>query len=376
MKRWAQAGALLAPLCLSLSLGSVAGCDAFSGSVVALAITLPPAVPVPAVLPNPATGMLVPHHLQMWAHFAEDPADKYVRLTADSRLDDPVPFPGFQLARAIDPNDQCLIRGLDSDDERCSSGVDGDDVCGASAFSRKAQIVTDGTTADLLQLALVVQARKVTSGATSFNAVDPNIKGLAPSPLLALVRHNPDEANDPRRSLPAISTANAEDAQASKARYDACTAYRKNGKGAQPDRSVPNLDFYVGNPRQYTKPLSGTLFGFFTFTTNAANAPQLPSQSFSGITFSVPIKLATVDRLLVTFEPSLSDKPPDSPGQSRILFQAIRQPDANAGRGEIRMVVQANANPALNPPVYVDTMGRPTNVGTAAILTNLESSLD
>jgi len=343
--------------------------------VVALAIALPPALPVPPVLPNPSGGT-IPAHLQMWARVNDGSGSQYVRLVADVGTDAPETFPGFQVVQAINPNDTCLIRGIDTDDEACSNDLESKEVCGAQLFSRKAQIVTDGTSADQLQLGLVVQARKVTSPATSFEAVDSNIKGLAPSPLLALVRHNPDEANDPRRSLPAISTTNAEDPAASRERFEKCTVYRKAGKGAVPDRNVPNLNFYVGNPRQYTKPLSGTLFGFFSFSTSSTVTPGLPNQSFSGITFSVPTKLDTIEELLVTLELPYTQAPPTTPALTRILFQGVRQPDANSGRGVIRLVVRANANPMLNPPVYVDPMGRPTNVGTAAILTNLESSLD
>ncbi len=371
MKSWARAGALLAPL----SLLSQSGCDAFSGSVVALAIALPPAVPVPPVLPNPMGGT-IPVHLQMWARVNDDGSSRYLRLAADVGNDSPDSFPGFQVVQAVNPNDSCLIRGIDGDDEVCFTEQESKEVCGAQMFSRKAQIVTDGTTADQLQLGLVVQARKVTSPTTTFDAVDSTIRGLAPSPLLALVRHNPDEANDPRRSLPAISAANVEDPAASRARFDQCTTYRKSGKGAVPERNVLNLNFYVGNPRQYTKPLSGTLFGFFSFSTSSTVTPGLPNQSFSGITFSVPAKLGSIEELLVTLELPWTQSPPSSPALTRILFQGVRQPDASSGRGVIRMVVRANANPMLNPPVYVDAMGLPTNVGTAAILTNLESSLD
>lgn len=328
--------------------------------------------PLPLQAPGPG-GTVIPLHVEMWARINDGSGATYQRLAADVGTDAPESFPGFQVVRAVDPNDQCLVRGLDSDDERCTSGTDPEEVCGASLFSRKAQVVTDGTTADQLQLGLVLQARKVTASETKFNAVDPTITGRAPIALLALVRNNPDAANDPRRRLPPISTTNAEDRAASVQRLNDCYYYRYLGKGAKPDKGLPNPDFYVGNPRQYTKPISGTLFGFFSFSTaTSAAAPDLPNQNFSGITFSVPTNLANIEELLVTLEPPYDPATmpaPTTPAMTRILYQGVRQPEANAGRGVVRLVMRLNVNPMLNPPVYM-------NAGTAAVLSNLDASLD
>lgn len=328
--------------------------------------------PLPLQVPGPG-GTVIPLHLEMWARINDGTSPYYQRLAADVGIDAPETFPGFQVVRAIDPNDQCLVRGLDSDDERCTSGADPEDICGASLFSRKAQVVTEGTTADQLQLGLMLQARKVTAAETKFNAVDPNITGRAPTALLALVRNNPDAANDPRRRLPAINTSNADDPAASIQRLNECYYYRNLGKGAKPDKGLPNPDFYVGNPRQYTKPISGTLFGVFSFsTTTSAAAPDLPNQNFSGITFSVPSNLSNLEELLVTLEPPYdpaSMPAPTTPATTRILYQGVRQPEANGGRGVVRLVMRLNVNPMLNPPVFM-------NAGTAAILSNLEASLD
>lgn len=328
---------------------------------------LPPPIPFPPLAP-------VGLHLEMWAHLSDSPTGQYQRLTADvgdTNRNSPDEFPGFQVVRAIDPNDRCLIRGIDSDDERCGISnprVEGDDVCGASLFSRKAQIVTPDTTAELLQTGLVLQARKVTNYEVTFNAVDPTITGRAPTALLALVRANPQPTTDPRLTLPAITTTTAEEPTASGQRLTACTNYRKDGPGSDSSRGLLNPNFYVGNPRQYTKPLSGTLFGVFTFSTSSNVTPDLPNQNFSGITFSVPINLTNIDDFLVTLEPT-TGSPPSAPSMTRVLYQGIRQPEASAGRGTIRLVMRLNVNPTLNPPSFM-------TAGTAAILTNLDSSLD
>lgn len=342
-----------------------------------MAVAFPQQANMPTPLPLQTTvgGMTIPLHLEMWARLNDGTSSQYQRIAADVGTAAPESFPGFQVVRAIDPNDQCLVRGLDVDDERCLNGTDGPEVCGASLFSRKAQVVTESTSADQLQLGLVLQARKVTSAETKFNAVDPNITGRAPIALLALVRNNPEPAKDPRRWLPPISTTTAEDSAASTKRLDDCFFFRFTPTDAHPDRGFanPNPDFYVGNPRQYTKPISGTLFGVFSFATAPSMAvPDLPSQNFSGITFSVPSNLTNIEELLVTLEPPydpLTMPAPSTPAMTRILYQGVRQPDANGGRGVVRLVMRLNVNPALTPPVYM-------NAGTAAILSNLDASVD
>jgi hypothetical protein len=351
--------------------------------VLALAIAFPQQAGMPTVLPSTFP---VPLHLEMWARSRTDGPTRYQRLTADvGNTDRPQTFPGFQVVRAVDPNDPCLIRGMDTDDERCTDGgSDPPEVCGASLFSRKAQVVTDGTTAELLQLGLVAQARKVTAQETAFNAIDPTVTGRAPTALLALVRHRSlaEELADPRsparamnetraadKILPAITPSNAEDPAASQQRLRLCQEFRASSPSYVPESKL-NLNLYIGNPRQYTKPLSGTLFGFFSFSTSSTVTPGLPNQSFSGITFSVPLNLTDIEELLVTLEPSYAHEvPPTAPTMTNILYQGIRQPDVNAGRGVIRLVMRLNVNPPNNSTNFI-------NAGTAAILTNLDSSLD
>jgi hypothetical protein len=46
------------------------------------------------------------------------------------------------------------------------------------------------------------------------------------------------------------------------------------------------------------------------------------------------------------------------------------EPSSDAGRGVIEFVILANTNPAGNPPMFT------TEVGTAAILTDLNSGLN
>lgn len=343
------------------------GCDTFRGSVLALSIASPFPITSPQLPPSwrGALTLRSGQHLEIWARLPKGSGEEYVRLAAQVGSADPANFAGFDIVPAIDPNDPCLIRALNHDDEECA-GLDAAPLsaCGTQAFSKPAQIVPEGSTAELAQLGLVLQARKVTWPATEFRAVDPAlnngmpITGRAPSPLLAMVEYNPDYMHDPRIGLPTTDLQNAADLSVAQQRLGACMAYRDT-----------NPMFYVGNPRQYTKPLAGILFGFFAFSTApTAEAPDLPSQNFNGITFSVPIALTDIMGLLVTYEPT---PVPSVPTMTQQLFMGVRQPDQAAGRGVIKLVMFLNTNlAALDPPSFTQA------VGTAAVVTNLGERLD
>jgi hypothetical protein len=342
--------------------------------VLALSIAYPqlPGVPPTSLAP----------HLEMWAHVNDDGGSRYVRLTAQVGTHDPAQeFTGFAVVRAIDPNDRCLIRGLDLDDEVCASPDTATDAaCGTQMFSKLAQKVPEGSTAELEQLGLVLQVRKVTSADVKFNAYDPTVTGRAPNPLLALVPFNPDFANDPRLRLPATDVNTAADLTVAKQRLTQCVGYRDK------DQNRPNPYFYVGNPRQYTKPIAGNLYGFFSFATCTTASPptcpiatpDLPVQNFSGINFSVPTDLSTIDSLLITVEGSIN---PSAPTLAQTLYTSALdptckvttgrtvQPDGQAGRGVLKFLMCVNTNPMLFPAAL-------TLAGSATVLTGLGGGLD
>ncbi len=347
--------------------GGLCGCDRYSGTVLALSMVCPQEVCQPAT-PLPPTA-----HLELWANVNRDGVPLYLRLPAQVGSGDPAAFSGFSVVPAVDPNDPCLIRGLDRDDQVCANAeAKTPEVCGTQLFSKPAQIVPDGSTADLAQLGLILQARKVTAQTTPFSAVDPSIKGGAPVPLLALVQYNPDLLNDPRLTLPPTDASNAGDAALAEQRLNRCLSYRDGPPG---QKELGNANFYVGNPRQYTKPLSGTLFGFFFFQT--CQSPMLPTcpvasadippQSFSGIRMSIPFALDTIQELLITLE--FAQNPP-APTMQRRLFRGVPQPASQSGRGVIALVILVNTNPLLDPPDFS------TVVGSAGVLTHLDSRLD
>lgn len=394
---------LAAPLLLGTS------CDTFKGSVLAITLAWPFRAPPTFMLPLELADN---EHIEMWAKLGSGqvirlPADVTAAQHAEARTD----FTGFTLARAVNPDDPCLIRGLDADDRYCAEtnvNTDGfpqdPTICGAHLFSRTAQIKTPAVPDDvtntndprveLAQQALVQHGRQVTDVRTPFNAVavkagDPVLMGKAAVPMFALVQYNPDAANEPRKqtTLAKIDSATAEDPTESKKRLYACRDYR-DGPGAQPAPKGHPF-FYVGNPRQYTKPLAGVLFGFFSFTTSPSTPPKaddLPSQNFGGMTFSVPYapddpkspvpSLDDIQQILITRErstvPPAQYTPPTVPNVAEQLFLGVRQPESAGGRGVIRFVMIANVNPAISPPSF----NPPTPVGTAALLTDLNQRLD
>lgn len=359
--------ALLLPLTGALGL---AGCDGYTyqGSVVAMTLFFPPPA---AVMPQPINEAL---HLEMWARLQTDSGPEIRRLYANTGSSStPETFTGFTIVPAVDPNDTCLIRGLDRDDDLCGDPAKAPpEICGAQMFSQKAQIVPENSTPQLAQLGLVLQARKVTSALTPFRAYDPTVTGRAPLPLLALVQYNPDWRNDPRKRLTPIDATNAQDDTHSLTRLTFCLDYRDHFS----DPGLANPNFYVGNPRQYTKPLAGTQFGFFTFSTSSATTPDLPNQNFSGISFSVPFAMDSISDLIVTAETTQN---PAAPDMTRQLYVGTRVPDSMTGRGVVEMQMLLNTNPAFNPPAFTPSVMVGTSrvlIGTAAILTNLDQRLD
>ena len=367
-----------------LSSASLVSCDTFRGSLVAMTITwpfYPPActgantppgcqpVPQPLLLPSAS------QRIEMWGRF---PSGEVRRLVADIGTNEESSFTGFSIVPVIDPNDTCLIRGLDYDDEACGGNNPTLDpsICGAAIFSKQASSgpgISDND-ALLIQQQLVIQGRKITSVTTPFLAVDTMTTGSALGPLLTLVQWNPSYATDPRRiTLPPLNTTNAIDSTASKLRLSQCVAYR-DGNGTDANPAHPY--FYVGNPHQVTKPLSGVQFGFLAFSTGpgpGSLTPNLPAQNFNGMSFSLPFAVDDMNEILITLE---SAPPPSVYGlpSSIPLFLARRQPDSTAGRGAIRMVILANTTPPLAPgPIPQPTFS--IAVGTMSILSGLDSSL-
>ena len=389
-----SAGALSA---LSLAaLLPLAGCEdnAFQGSVLAISVAWPFKDPV---TPTQPLELKATEHLEMWARLG---TGQIVRLNADvtqKQLDtgSAQKFTGFTMTRAINPDDPCLIRGLDVDDRYCAEEFVQPDgypanshICGAHMFGRTAQLRTpsvpsaDTSVTDpsvlLAQQALVEHGRQVTDTQTPFNAVVGTPTGKAPAPLFAMVQYNPDldptpTKRDPRTTgqLKKIDTTTAETEMDASFRLLLCRQYR-DGKSDGTQQAHPF--FYVGNPRQYTKPLAGVLFGFFSFATSATNPDNtpsgLPTQNFGGITFSVPIALGDIQQLLITRETTQS---PTVPNTMDVLYTGIPLPEGSGGRGVIRMALFANPAQSLPPPPAFNAMAP---VGTAAILTNLTERLD
>jgi hypothetical protein len=350
-------------------------CDTFSGSVIAMSIAWP-LPPLPCVAPGVPAGCtpapVVPtlpfpsHHVEMYAYYAGNP--KPERIVANVGANDPSEFTGFQVQPVIDPSEPCAIRGMDPDDGGCGKGQLGPSVCGAQVYTQKAQrTATDEPLSDTTLAArdqLLLQAGKVLSKLTTFPATsaDPMmaVKGRAATTMLVLVQHNPDNANEPRRSgqLQAINPTTAEDDGESAKRLDRCKAYRDTDGHPY---------FYVGNPKQYTKPLSGVLFGTLLYQTGAGTAaPDLPSQNFSGITFSVPSNMKDLIELQIRIEPD-SDKIPG--GIYYPVIQGRRLPDAASGRGAIKFAMFANTSAPGLPATFTAL------VGSASVLTQLDERL-
>lgn len=363
------------PLVLLVSLlPGAMSCDTFRGSVVAMSV----AWPVPLV------GMQVPlgpsQRLEMWARLGPT---ELRRIVADVGVGDEDHFTGFSVVYAVDPNDPCMIRGLDRDDEACdkvsdTSSTEARVTCGAHLLGVRAHAdpVDDPLTdpskreaADRKRQQLVQQVRKIVSSSSlsPINATEPPTRGRAAQPLLALVQHNLQHASDPRPMLGANFNATiADDPTASQQRLASCRKARDVG-----DNNQPNPYFYVGNPRQYTKPLAGFFFGVFSFATAPTMAdPALPTQMLSGISFSVPFSLDTLQEIIVVVEDNSNTTTNPADPAARKLMLMRRLPDSVAGRGAIKLVVLANTDPNLQLPMFTAT------IGTATVLTNLDRGLE
>ena len=362
-------------LLFAFLLALAGGCDTFTGSVVAMSVAWPFSPPL-CIAPGIPTGCTMPpvaptlpfagHHVEMYAYRAGDPNPERVLANVGGQAD-PNSFSGFQVVPVIDPGEPCSIRGLDRDDGGCGRGSLGSSICGAQYFTQKAQKTSDDDPLSDVTLAerdrLVLQAGKVLSKLATFpsTSTDPNVvaKGRAGSTLLVLVQHNPDTLAEPRRSggLQAITPTTAEDDAESAKRLDVCRNYRDT-----------HPYFYVGNPKQATKPLSGVLFGSFLYQTGAGTAsPDLPTQNFSAITFSVPTSWKDVVEIQVRIEPDSRTMPG---GVFYPIMLGRRLPDSMAGRGTIKFGMYANTN----PPGVVASFT--TLVGSASVLTQLEERLN
>lgn len=377
----------LATALLALGPLTLGSCDTFQGSVVAMSITWPVST---------MSGMQVPllpsQRLEMWARLGPAPGQgEFRRLVADVGSQEESLFTGFSVVYAVDPNDPCLIRGLDRTDEPCEQVRDDSSMaarvtCGAHLFGLRSHVTpvdnplpdplsdpAQRMSADLLRQQLVLQVRKIVTLSTPITATasppDAPVLGRAPQPLLALVQHNLLHAADPRPMLAAsLNATTADDPAASLQRLAAC---RQARDGVPGDSSKPaNTNFYVGNPRQYTKPLAGFFFGVFSFSTMpSAMDPTLPTQSLSGISFSVPFALDELQEILVLVESGAGTSSPLDPMAKKLMLMR-RLPDAAAGRGAIKLVALANTDPMLVQPMFTVT------IGTATVLTNLDARLD
>ena len=71
--------------------------------------------------------------------------------------------------------------------------------------------------------------------------------------MLVLVQHHPSVASEPKRGtqLQAITPTSAEDDAESAKRLSVCKTYRDGDGSGQASHPF----WYVGNPKQYTKPL-------------------------------------------------------------------------------------------------------------------------
>jgi len=304
----------------------------------------------------------------MYAYYAGNP--KPERIVANIGAGNPSDFTGFQVQTVLDPSEPCTIRGLDPDDGGCGRGQLSSGICGAQYYTQKALRSRDDEALSDITLAardqLLLQAGKVVSKLTPFPATsaDPMlvVKGRAATTMLVLVQHNPDNLNEPRRSgqLQAISPTTAEDDAESAKRLSSCKAYRDSDGGGHPF-------FYVGNPKQYTKPLSGVLFGTLLYQTGAGTTSyDLPTQNFSGITFSVPSNMKDLVEIQIRIEPD-SDKIPG--GIYYPVIQGRRLPDSTAGRGAIKFAMFANTNGPGLPASFTAL------VGSASVVTQLDERL-
>lgn len=331
----------LAAACSSLRV------DPFSGSWISLTMTWPLLQPMPMGPPQP---ILLPagEHLELWAQLDDG---RTVRIVADEPKEG-MPFPGFAILPVLSPNDPCLIRALDPDDP-CAA--EDHSRCGAHLLSADAQSGETPQERMLAQQALVQHVRQVVTPATEIIAAG-GVRGRAPVPLLVLAQHDPGGAAEaPALMLSASNTGDGPDAAQ---RLRACR-----------DFAARHPNYYLGNPRQFTKPLHGVLYGFFSFSTTA---PDLPPQNFGGIVITTLTPLRGLRALFITREvEEVPTRPSGDPTRclvgSRCVAVGTPRPEAEAGRGVIRLVLSV-----LSPMM---PMGPPRPIGTASVLTGLDEGL-
>lgn len=383
-------------------------CDVFRGSLVVmnvpwpfiyLASPVPPLLSMTGVPPVLQSPLPPQEHLEIWAVLAGNPQPRRVvaDVGAKNSDEDQLSFPGFDVVFGINPNDPCMIRGLDADDAYCEGSGTTDPVkCGSISVTRQSLDPPEGATAqeiDAMHLTAQRRVRQVAWKGMPFYSLPltpaPTF-GLASQPLLALVKRDRDYLRDPRLgTLARVTPSNAAEPNASATRLATCRNYRENRTDSNRDGVLDERDetrrstFYVGNPYQYTKPLSGTLYGFFAFQTmntdqaGAKPTDMAPTQIYSGISFTVPFAAEEIERLLVTRETA---EFPTQPSLNRLVIAAQRTPDSVAGRGTIRM--QAQGYPLVSCPqppcvAYPPAIAGPTTfLGTVTVITNLDTRLE
>lgn len=294
------------------------GCDAlgvqsFTGSYIALDLTWPS-----PMLPG------ADEHLELWAVSG---AGQPVRVPADEFT--AADFPGFDVRLGIDPNEPCLI-----------------DAQGRLLLGPAADLPDP----DISHEAMVQRVRQVVPRTLPILPAG-GVAGKTKVPLLALVRH--DENPGPDFPL----TKDNVDKMAPADRLQRCRPFLC----APADAGCGHGAYYVGNPLQLTKPVHGTLYGFFDFNTigpdfqTADPASYVPPQDYGGIAISTRVSLHGIRGLRLTRE---KERRPGQPGTP----VALGVPSTDSGRGAARFVL-------LLP-------GTQTVLGFASVLTDLDRNID
>lgn len=335
----------LRPLALGLTslLGGCGafGVDTFAGSVLAMNIGWP--LNTKAKVDNMGPDITTPitpkvgAHLDLWA-VKDNVPQRVIPEGRDGA------FAGFDVRLVVDPNEPCLIDHL-SDPAHARGQL----LLSASAQS--------GATEDERQrqlMAVVQHSRQTLSRLVQFKTLGmmngAYLSGRALSNLLVLTE---------RYAGPTPPAISVEDPSQDAARLAACSAFFQSVADKR-------QNYYIGNPRQYTLPLLGSLFGFFEFRTTVATEPDLPTQSFGGIGITTKANLAGVSKLLLTLETTDNPSAPN-PDPQMLVMQGLRLTDELAGRGAARYQLV----------VTTSVMGMPQTitVGSASILANLDQGL-
>ena len=315
------------------------GVDSFTGSVLALNLGWPLVTQSMGTPPITSPIPLKPdEHLEIWVKRG----GAYQRFIPDGRAG---AFAGFDVRPVVDPNEPCMMDTLYEGGRQRGSGY--------HLLSLPAQ-AGPGDGDRQLQLQSVVQhLRQVLSQAVEIRPpgkVDgAYLTGRATSTLLILTERFPGQRPDPAQ-LP-IEDASA---AAARSRLTQCNAFFAAASGAR-------QTYYIGNPWQYTLPLSGQLYGFFAFSTSQDKEPDLPVQTYGGITATSADDLSDASELLLTIESTAN---PTAPAGA-IRIQGSRLPDALSGRGAARFAM------TFTSPINMATV----TVGSASLLTGLSGGL-